>query len=131
MKISIIGSRTFNDYDFLKKSVLESIDINDVDEIVSGGARGADKLGELFAGEFNKSTNIFLPDWDKYGKRAGFIRNADIIKNSDFVFAFWDGESKGTLDSINTAKKLKKKIIIFNTSTKEVINESPVQVEEW
>lgn len=113
MKISIIGSRTFNDYDFLKKSVLENIDVDDIDEIVSGGAKGADKLGELFAKEFNKKTTIFLPDWGKYGKSAGFIRNADIIKNSDFVFAFWDGVSKGTLNSINTAKKLNKKLVIY------------------
>lgn len=117
MKISIIGSRAFNDYDFLKKTILESIDVNDIDEIVSGGANGADKLGELFAEEFNKSTNIYLPDWEKYGKSAGFIRNADIIKNSDYVFAFWDGASKGTLNSINTAKKLNKKLKIINVGS--------------
>lgn len=117
MKISIIGSRTFNDYDFLKQSILENIAINDIDVIVSGGAKGADKLGELFAEEFNKRTIIFLPDWEKYGKSAGFIRNADIIKNSDFVFAFWNGVSKGTLNSINTAKKLNKKIKIFNVGS--------------
>ena len=34
------------------------------------------------------------------------IRNTDIIKNSDFVFAFWDGKSKGTKDSIDKSKKL-------------------------
>lgn len=116
MKISIIGSRTFNDYDLLRDIVLSKFNPSDIDVIVSGGAKGADKLGEQFAEEFNKRTNIFLPDWKKYGKSAGFIRNADIIKNSDYVFAFWDGVSKGTLNSINTAKKLNKKIKIIYTS---------------
>lgn len=116
MKISIIGSRAFNDYDFLKMKILENINVNDITEVVSGGANGADKLGEIFAEEFNIGTNIYLPDWKKYGRGAGFIRNAEIIKNSDFVFAFWDGKSKGTLNSINTAKKLNKKIKIIKVS---------------
>lgn len=117
MRISIIGSRTFNDYDFLKKTILENIDVDDIDEVVSGGANGADKLGEQFAEEFDLSTNIYLPDWKKHGKSAGFIRNADIIKNSDYVFAFWDGQSKGTLNSINIAKKLNKKIKTIYTGS--------------
>lgn len=113
MKIAIIGSRTFNDYDLLKRTILKTISIEQIEKVVSGGARGADQLGEQFAREFNLSTTIFLPEWSKHGRSAGFIRNAEIIKNSDFVFAFWDGESKGTLNSINTAKKLNIPVIII------------------
>lgn len=112
-RIAVIGSRTFNDYDLLRVTILSKFSPRDIREIVSGGARGADKLGERFAQEFGLKTNIFLPDWEKYGKQAGFIRNTDIIKNSDIVLAFWDEKSTGTLDSINTAKKLNIPVIII------------------
>jgi len=110
MKIAIIGSRTFNDYDLLRRSLDEFIlEANaDISLIVSGGAKGADSLGAEYAKENNIETLIFLPDWKKYGKGAGFVRNQLIIDNADFVIAFWDGESKGTLSSINIAKKQKK-----------------------
>lgn len=112
MKISIIGSRSFNDYDLVEKTITKTLDISLIDTVVSGGAKGADFLGEIFAKNHNLQTMIFLPDWEKHGKKAGFLRNSDIIKNSDHVFAFWDGESKGTYDSITKAKKANKPITI-------------------
>ena len=109
MKISIIGSRSFFDYTMLEKILnKEKIDI-----LVSGGAKGADSLGEQYAKNNNIPTLIFKPDWKKFGRAAGFIRNKDIIDNSDKVIAFWDGKSKGTLNSINLAKKQNKKVIIY------------------
>ena len=111
MKVAVVGSRTFYDYELLKKTLDE---ITDIETIVSGGAQGADRLGERYAEDNKLKTLIFLPEWKKYGKRAGFIRNEDIVKNADKVVAFWDGESKGTLSSINIAKKLDKEILIVN-----------------
>lgn len=111
MRVAIIGSRTFNDYELLCNSLLEFE--NDITLVVSGGAKGADILGEKWAKEKNKEVLIFLPEWDKYGKSAGFKRNKDIIENSDMVFAFWDGKSSGTLNSINLAKKMNKEVKIL------------------
>ncbi len=113
MKIAVIGSRNFNDYDYLKDKLL--IIINDLENctIISGGARGADSLGERFAKEFKIDTLILKPDWEKFGKSAGFLRNKDIIENSDIVCAFWDSKSAGTKHSINLAKKTKKDTFIF------------------
>ncbi len=79
-----------------------------------GGAKGADSLGEEYAKENNIPTKIFIPDWDKYGKSAGMIRNTDIVNESELIVAFWDGISSGTLDSINKAKKNNKKVLIIN-----------------
>lgn len=109
MKIAVIGSRSFNDYGLLKET-LASLEIS---EIVSGGAKGADSLAEQYAKEANIKTLIFKPDWAKHGKSAGFKRNVDIISNSDMVVAFWDGESKGTKHSIDTAEKQGKKVLII------------------
>ena len=115
MKVAIVGSRGFDNYDRLKK-ILDQLDI---DVIISGGARGADSLGEQYALERGIDTLIFEPDWDKYGNRAGYIRNTDIINNADIVFAFWDGESKGTLHSINLAKKKRKGLRIIRYKEKK------------
>lgn len=103
MKIGIIGSREFDNYTQVKDVMNEYVD--KVEVIVSGGAKGADMLGEMWAKENNKETLIFLPEWDKYGKRAGFIRNQDIVKNSNLVIAFWNGVSKGTKSSIDLCAK--------------------------
>lgn len=109
MKLAIIGSRTFNDYGVLKKECDNLI----IEEIISGGAKGADSLGEKYAIENNIKFTIFKPDWKKYGKRAGFLRNIDIINSSDSVLAFWDGNSKGTQHSINLAHKHNKPVTII------------------
>ena len=102
MKIGIIGSRGFNNYELLEKTLEE---YQNAELVVSGGAQGADKLGERWAKEKGIKTLIFKPNWEKFGKSAGFIRNQDIVKNSDLVIAFWDGESKGTKNSIDLCEK--------------------------
>ncbi len=114
ISLAIIGSRNFENYILAKNILLEIINENDliVNKIISGGAKGVDKIAEKFAEEFNIDIEVIKPDWKKYGRSAGLIRNSDIIKNSDFIIAFWNGKSKGTLDSINKAKKLNKELII-------------------
>jgi len=103
MNIGVVGTRTFTDYDLLKTELDK---IKNIDLIVSGGAKGADKLAELYAMEHDISIKIFNAEWGKYGRSAGPIRNRKIIESSDYVIAFWDGKSRGTLSSINLAKKI-------------------------
>lgn len=110
MRIAVIGSRGFNNYDLVCDELNPLL--NDIELIVSGGAKGADTLGERWANENNIRTLIFKPDWNKWGKRAGFIRNTDIIANSDYVIAFWDGVSPGTLSSIKLSERSGTKIKI-------------------
>lgn len=112
MKVAIVGSRNFNDYTLLNRVIQENIDIDDIEEIVSGGAIGADRLGERFATINKIEKCIFYPEWNKYGKQAGFLRNIKIVRNSDIVFAFWDGKSKGTEHTINLCKEHNKKVVI-------------------
>lgn len=114
--VAIIGSRNFNDYSFAKNEILKITKDIVINKIISGGAKGADKIAETFANEFDIPTEIILPDWSK-GRGAGMIRNTDIIKKSDYVIAFWDGQSKGTLDSINKAKKSNKILFVIDIKT--------------
>lgn len=117
IKLAVIGSRSFNNFRLLEK-ILEPYRPK-ISTIVSGGAKGADFWGESYAIKYGLEREIYLPDWDKYKKAAGFIRNTQIIENCDAVIAFWDGESHGTQDSITKAEKLGKpiKIIRFDPSS--------------
>lgn len=109
MKIAVIGSRTFTNYELLS-SVLNKLEI---DLIVSGGAKGADHLAEQWANEKQIKTLIFKPDWNTHGRKAGFMRNLQIIDSCDSVVAFWDGESKGTKHSLDYAKKIGKGVTVY------------------
>jgi hypothetical protein len=111
MKLAIVGSRTFNNRQLLE-SILDKHK-NKVTLVVSGGAKGADSLGESWAINNNIPVKIFKPDWKKYGKSAGMIRNEDIIKECDICIAFWDEKSKGTANSIFICEKLNKKVGII------------------
>jgi predicted Rossmann-fold nucleotide-binding protein len=81
--------------------------------IVSGGARGVDSTAEKAAKENGLEVISFLPDWDKNGKSAGFLRNIQIIEEADSVVAFWDGVSLGTLHLITEATKRNKPVRIY------------------
>ena len=100
----------------------------DIQYIVSGGARGADRYGEQYGKEYGIDLKIYLPEWDKYDKAAGYIRNKQIVEDSDIIFAFWDGESKGTKHSIDLAPKMKKKIIVTKFEKKNPISESSISI---
>ena len=115
MKLAIIGSRGFNDYNFLKKNVSDFLKRNSLacTHIVSGGAKGADTLASQYAKEHQLEMIVFKPNWKQFGKRAGFIRNTTIIENADAVIAFWDGSSSGTKDAIMKAIELNKRIKIY------------------
>lgn len=116
LRIIIAGSRDFNDYKLLKDSmrdILKNTALEDINKIkiISGTARGADQLGERFAKQFKLEVIRFPADWDKYGKRAGYIRNEEMAMysakddNYGMLVAFWDGESRGTKHMIDLAKK--------------------------
>lgn len=110
MRVIIAGGRDFNDYDLLKKTVTDIIS-NAIPEIISGCAKGADRLGERFAKEYGYSLVKFPAKWEEFGKKAGYIRNIEMAKYSisddaeGVLIAFWDGESKGTKHMIDIAKR--------------------------
>lgn len=84
-----------------------------IEAVVSGGARGADTLAERYAQERGLQMIVFPAEWKKYGRRAGFIRNVDIIRECDVCFAFWDGESHGTQHDIELCEHMNKQCFIY------------------
>lgn len=115
MKIAIVGSREINpSFEFIDKIITEINKDKEEVTIISGGAYGVDKHAANYAKIKKFKLIEFLPDWNKYGKSAGYIRNKEIVKNADYVVAIWNGKSRGTLHSINIAKEFKIPIRVIN-----------------
>ena len=97
MKIGIIGSRNPRNFD--AGMILEYLPEN-LTEIISGGAPGVDTCAEELAFQKKIPFRKFLPDYEKYGKRAPLERNLLIVQNCDALLAFWDLSSRGTAYTI-------------------------------
>ena len=108
-RVIIAGGRDFNDYQRLCKT-MDYLLKNKVPEvtIISGGARGADSLGERYANERGFSLIIMKADWEKYGKSAGIIRNKEMLSTADEVVCFWNRVSRGTGHMIKITKEIGK-----------------------
>ena len=103
-KVIIAGCREFTDYSMLCSFADEVLaGMKDI-EIISGGARGADALGERYAREHGYALKVFPAEWKKWGPVAGPIRNGEMAGYADALIAFWDGRSSGTLDMIRKAR---------------------------
>jgi predicted Rossmann fold nucleotide-binding protein DprA/Smf involved in DNA uptake len=115
IKVIIAGSRDFDDYDLLERT-MDDLFGNEEIQIISGGAKGADRLGEHYAAENGLKVFVFGADWDRYGKQAGAIRNKKMAQAGTHLVAFWDGKSKGTKMMIDFAgeKGIKINVIQFN-----------------
>jgi hypothetical protein len=118
MKV-IAGSRNFTDYKKLCKICDHLLQYQTDIEIVSGTARGADRLGEQYAKERGYAIKQFPADWKKHGKAGGPIRNQQMANYADALIAFWDGKSRGAKNMIELAKRsnLTVKRIIFDASS--------------
>ena len=117
-RVIIAGTRTFDDYESLKAYADYKLSrIEDDIEIVSGGARGADALGERYAKEKGYSVKRFPAEWDKYGRKAGHLRNEAMARYADALLAYWNGESKGTKSMIELAKASGLKVGVYQYRT--------------
>ena len=105
MKLMIAGSRSITEFD------LAPYIPDDADTIISGGARGIDKLAEKYADEHNIKKIIVKPRYELYGKAAPIKRNYKMVDMSDCVLVVWDEKSNGTRCVIEYAKQLGKPLI--------------------
>ena len=129
MKVIIAGSRSITDFEIIKKAI-ECCPFS-ISEVVSGGAKGVDLLGEKYASEEKILIKVFKPSWsnlevpgaivktNKYGKynaKAGIDRNEKMGDYADALIAVWDGESTGTKHMIEYMEFLDKKVFVYNIS---------------
>lgn len=114
MHVVIAGSRSFSDFTFLEYRCNEILlPYKDI-TIISGGAKGADRLGELYAME--KGYNLIRRPalWQIYGRAAGHIRNEEMAKLCDLAILFWDGKSPGTHNMLKTCHALDKPVKVVS-----------------
>jgi len=112
-RVIVAGSRSFEDYGLLKATVDGVLQgtRREMVEIVSGGAKGADTLGEVYARERGLVCRRFPAPWKTWGKRAGPVRNEWMAnfasKEKGVLIAFWTGQKthSGTYDMMQQANR--------------------------
>jgi predicted Rossmann fold nucleotide-binding protein DprA/Smf involved in DNA uptake len=109
MRLAIVGSRDFADRTLLDETLAEYL--GTVDLVVSGGAAGADRMGEDWARRHGIATRIFLPEMTKH-RHPFHARNREIVEACDSLIAFWNGRSSGTRYTIDYARRMGKKVRI-------------------
>ena len=113
--IGIIGARdrdSQDDFNKCKEIFLKHY--QEGDYIVSGGCQyGGDRFAEIIAKKYGIPILIYYPNWEKYGKSAGFKRNGLIAHRSDILVAVVKPDRKGgTEDTIQKAERENKHIIL-------------------
>jgi len=104
MRVIVAGGRDFNNLHHMLDVLDARVDW--IDEVVCGGAKGADLVGEAWAVSNHIPVKRFDADWQRHGKSAGIIRNKEMGDYADALVAFWDGKSKGTSHMIDYANKI-------------------------
>lgn len=116
-RVAIVGSRAFPNPE-LVTGFVRALPPGTI--VVSGGARGVDRWAEEAAAGRGLETRIFEADWEGLGRRAGPIRNAKIVAESDFLIAFWDGRSRGTLNAVLNGRDRGIPVEILGPSGEEI-----------
>lgn len=123
-RVCVCGSRSITNYEYIERMMILLLNKENIKpcEIVSGCARGPDKLGETYASKFGIPIKRFPAQWKTFGISAGYRRNVDMAEYSDIIIAFYDGESKGTGHMINICKEKNKKIVIVSGENYQIVN---------
>ncbi len=120
LTITIAGSRSFTteqDYRLMRDALRDFLELQglrpgawgspgDVVALNSGGARGADRLGERWARENACNIRWYRPEWTKHGRKAGVLRTRKMLEDSSLAFIMWDGWSKGTAYTLKMAEAM-------------------------
>lgn len=94
MRVIIAGTRSIWSYAFLEMAIEESG--FDISTVICGMAPGADSVGWAWANVNGVPIEEFPADWERYGRKAGYLRNEEMGQNADALILLWDGISKGS-----------------------------------
>ena len=103
MKVIVAGSRSVRDLAPVEEAIQQSG--FQITELVSGGARGVDRLAEQWARGRGIPVRTFRPDWVRAGRGAGFASNREMADYADALVAVWDGQSRGTAHMVEAMRK--------------------------
>ena len=108
MRVIIAGSRSIEDVRLVEAAIRQSG--FHITQVISGTARGVDRLGEVWARARGIPVARFPADWAQYGRRAGILRNLQMLDyaarapEGGAIVAVWDGVSRGTRHTIEAAR---------------------------
>lgn len=115
MKLAIVGTRNPGvNYQEWEKLLLDKINPDEIQMIISGGAKGVDTYAKLFAARHHKPYMEFAPQYSVYGRYATLKRNTQIVREASTVIAFPSAESRGTYHSIKEAQRFGRRVIVVN-----------------
>ena len=106
MRILVCGGRDFKDRNLMVEALKDYEHQSNI-TIIHGAASGADSMAHSWATAFKHNIESYPADWDKYGKAAGPIRNAQMLKEGkpDLVLAFRYPDSRGTQNMVDKTEK--------------------------
>ncbi len=103
-RVIVAGGRDFCDYALMSATLEEYFKDKSEAKIISGMADGADTLAIRYADEHKMTKILFPANWKRHPRRAGFLRNEDMLTIATHLVAFWNGKSHGTQHMIEIAK---------------------------
>lgn len=105
MRLIVCGGRDFFDRYYASRILNEVHRVYGIQAIAHGGANGADTLAKQWAASNRIPCYEYLANWRTYGKRAGPLRNQNMLREfqPDVVLAFPGG--RGTADMVRQAKQ--------------------------
>ena len=119
MKLAIVGTRNSGvTYQEWEKLLLNKINPDEIQMVISGGAKGVDTFAKLFAARHHKPCMEFAPRYDVYGRYATLKRNTHIAQEASTIIAFPSPDSKETLHTIREAQRMKKQVVVVPVSTR-------------
>lgn len=112
LRLIVAGSPDFKDMHIMHE-LLTELELPSNTELVCGGAKGADQTARLLWKQISNTIHNMTPNWDKYGRSAGYRRNAEMAQFADICVAFWDGKSRGTKHMIEEMHRIRKPFKVF------------------
>ena len=104
IKVLCCGGRDYADRENVDRCLNKIHTLLGIDCIIHGDAVGADKLAGAWALNRNIAYVAMAAQWDKYGKAAGPIRNAEMIKEQPHLVVAFPG-GRGTADMVQRAQE--------------------------
>lgn len=104
-KVIIAGSREITDVEFIRHEMNNLWREIGPFEVVSGTARGVDRISARLAREAGITVHDYPADWDRFGRSAGYRRNEQMAQEADYALILWDGKSRGTRHMMEIMKK--------------------------
>jgi len=139
INLAIVGSRDITDYVIFRRYGLGAFymlgfGVSDVNHVVSGGADGADEIGMDFSIKNTIDFTMHIPEWKTIGVKDAFDRNDVIAEECDAAIVLWDGESRGTQNTINRLHDHEKPHILVEVIVKKdakgrVLEQTPISIE--